>query len=225
MHTVSIYCIEKCPLALCFYSSSAIINFLVHSGIVCTLRLISFSIHLRPRFSSIDWFLIDCYYCPHANVSPIKHTCFFIVVLFLEYVQCTCLYMSYELRLKIYRIQNKWKCELKLKKTRSNDKRNAHIIWLARLSAKSRFWRTIRFQYVYFELTNEWTYERPLPFMYFDWNKFRYFPSQIHHETLEQQTNAYPLHSPTQSTTILPSFSDNKIAFLLVSPHRAKKSI
>lgn len=38
----------------------------------------------RTRFGSIDWILIDCYCCLHANVLTIKHTCFFIVVLFLE---------------------------------------------------------------------------------------------------------------------------------------------
>lgn len=38
----------------------------------------------RTRFSSIDWILIDCHCCLHANVLTIKHTCFFIVVLFLE---------------------------------------------------------------------------------------------------------------------------------------------
>lgn len=29
----------------------------------------------------IDWFLIDCCYCPHANVFPIKHTRLLVIIL------------------------------------------------------------------------------------------------------------------------------------------------
>lgn len=38
---------------------------------------------LCTRFGSIDWFLIDCYYCPYANVFPIKHTRLLVIFLFL----------------------------------------------------------------------------------------------------------------------------------------------
>lgn len=39
---------------------------------------------LCTRFGSIDWFLIDCYYCPYANVFPIKHTRLLVIFLFLS---------------------------------------------------------------------------------------------------------------------------------------------
>lgn len=34
---------------------------------------------LRTRFDSIDWFLIDCYCCPHTNVFTINRTHVFVL--------------------------------------------------------------------------------------------------------------------------------------------------
>lgn len=82
---------------------------------------------LCTRFGCIDWFLIDCCYCPYTNVFPIKHTRLLVISSFLSLSvrsrHCHSIFRTNEHCTLYVSVDVMWKYEIYWHKQQQKDER------------------------------------------------------------------------------------------------------